>query len=164
LKADEIEEVTDEMLDQLIERHPYVVALFYDKDDKADLKILSELENIDDECDQHGLIFVKIDDDSEAKEYGFEELPVLVYFENKIPSVYEGDLGNEEKVLEWLLEQKHSDTIEEVTDEMLQKLITTNTYVAAYFSGDCGDTGPCAEILQELETLDGIFFMEFKFV
>ncbi|XP_021959977.1 uncharacterized protein LOC110855885 isoform X3 [Folsomia candida] len=154
LKSDEIEEVTDEMLDQLIEHHPYVTVLFYDKDDKTDLKILTELENIDDELDGHGMLFVKIDNDEEAKEYGFEELPVLVYFENKIPSVYEGDLGNEEKVLEWLLEQKHSDTIEEVTDEMLQKLIGTNQYVAVYFSGDCGKGEKCAKILEDLESLD----------
>lgn len=37
------QEVTDEMLDLLIERHPYVTVLFYDKEDKADLKILTEL-------------------------------------------------------------------------------------------------------------------------
>lgn len=35
-------------------------------------------ENIDDELDGHGMLFVKIDNDEEAKEYGFEELPVLV--------------------------------------------------------------------------------------
>ncbi len=40
-------QVTDEMQDQLIDKHPYVTVLFYDKDDKADLKILTELENID---------------------------------------------------------------------------------------------------------------------
>jgi hypothetical protein len=156
LKSDEIEEVTDEMLDQLIDRHPFVAALFCgyltklvfgchgnvyclcccpdDKDSKDDMKILLELENIDDECDSHGIVFVKIDDDNEAKEYGFEDLPVLVYFENKIPSVYDGEIDNEDEVLKWLLEQKHSDTIEEVTDEMLVKLIGTHQYVAAYFS------------------------------
>src|SRR5665811_1253597 len=104
------------------------------KEDKADMKILLELENIDDECDTHGIVFVKIDDEDEAKEYGFDDLPVLVYFENKIPSVYEGDLHNEDDVLKWLLEQKHTDTIEEVTDEILQKLIENNQYVATYFS------------------------------
>ncbi|CAG7689960.1 unnamed protein product [Allacma fusca] len=154
LGADEIEEVTDEMLDQLISGHPYVAALFYDKDDKTDMRTLLELENIDDECDAHGIVFVKIDDDNEAKEYGFEELPVLVYFENKVPSVYEGDLNNEEQVLQWLLEQRNSDTIEEVTDEMLVKLINTHQYVAVYFSGPCKSGASCYNILQELESLD----------
>jgi hypothetical protein len=91
-ESDEIEEVTDEMLDKLIESEPYLAVLFYDKDDKQDVKILNELETIDDECDQHGIAFVKIDNDAEAKEYGLEldSLPTLVYFENGIPSIYEG--------------------------------------------------------------------------
>ncbi|ODM96284.1 putative protein disulfide-isomerase C1F5.02, partial [Orchesella cincta] len=160
LRSDEIEEVTDEMLDILIERHQFVAALFYDKDDKDSLKALQELENIDDECDAHGIVFVKIDDDAEAKEYGFDELPVLVYFEDKVPSLYEGDLDNEEEVLKWLVHQKTHDTIEEVTDEMLQKLVGTHQYVAVYFSGPCveeegaDDPSNCDEILDELESID----------
>lgn len=34
---------------------------------------------------------MKIDNPSEAKEYGIDEIPSLVYFENGIPSVYEGN-------------------------------------------------------------------------
>lgn len=127
--------------------------LLDDKDDKESLKALHELENIDDELDAHGIVFVKIDDDNEAKEYGFDELPVIVYFENKVPSLYEGDLDNEEEVLKWLIHQKTADTIEEVTEEMLQKLIGTHQYVAVYFSGPCNedegenDPSDCDEIL-----------------
>ena len=36
------------------------------------------------QLDSHGILFVKIDDDNEAKEYGLENLPVLIYFENKV--------------------------------------------------------------------------------
>lgn len=50
-----------------------------------------ELENIDDECDANGIAFVKIDNDEEAKEYGIDNIPTLVYFEKKIPHVYEGN-------------------------------------------------------------------------
>lgn len=63
-----------------------------DKDDAEDHEILGELENIDDDCEQAGIPFVKIDNDAEAKEYGIEELPTLVYFEDRIPSIYEGKL------------------------------------------------------------------------
>lgn len=52
---------------------------------------MSELENIDDDCDQHNIAFVKIDDDDEAKEYGIDELPTLVFFEKQIPHIYEGE-------------------------------------------------------------------------
>lgn len=50
------------------------------------------MENIDDDCDQHNIAFVKIDDDEEAKEYGIDEIPTLVFFERQIPHVYEGDI------------------------------------------------------------------------
>jgi len=33
---------------------------------------------------------VKIDDDEEAKLYGIEELPSLLYFENGVPTLYNG--------------------------------------------------------------------------
>lgn len=61
-----------------------------DKKDDEDHEVLSELENIDDDCEQAGVPFVKIYDAQEAKEYGIDELPTLVYFENRIPSLYEG--------------------------------------------------------------------------
>ncbi|KAG8237452.1 hypothetical protein J437_LFUL015980, partial [Ladona fulva] len=84
-----------------------------DKDQKKSQKVLVELENIDDECDQNGISFVKIDNDEEAKEYGIENLPALVYFEKRIPHIYDGDLENEDEILEWLVEQLETDEIED---------------------------------------------------
>lgn len=46
-------------------------------------KVLVELENIDDECDQNDIAFVKIDDDKEAAEWGIDEIPTIV---SSIPS------------------------------------------------------------------------------
>lgn len=151
---EEIADVTDEMLDKLIANEPYLAVLFYDKKDSEDHEILSELENIDDDCEQAGVPFVKIDDATEAKEYGIDDLPTLVYFENRIPSIYEGDLSNEQVVLAWLLQQKTSDTIEEVTDEILNDLIANFEYVAVYFSGNCDKGQKCDRILDELENID----------
>lgn len=48
------------------------------------------MENIDDELDKEGIVIVRLDDENEAKEYGIDHLPTLVYFENKIPAIYEG--------------------------------------------------------------------------
>lgn len=50
------------------------------------------MENIDDELDKEGIVIVRLDDEKEAKEYGIDHLPTLVYFENKIPAIYEGNL------------------------------------------------------------------------
>lgn len=49
-----------------------------DKDQKKSQKVLTELENIDDECDQNDIAFVKIDDDNEAAEWGIDEIPTIV--------------------------------------------------------------------------------------
>ncbi|KAK3864392.1 hypothetical protein Pcinc_029924 [Petrolisthes cinctipes] len=151
---EEIADVTDEMLDKLIANEPHLAVLFYDKKDDEDHEVLSELENIDDDCEQAGVPFVKIYDAAEAKEYGIDDLPTLVYFENRIPSIYEGDLSNEHEVLAWLLQQKTSDTIEEVNDEILDDLIANFEYVAVYFSGSCEEGQKCDKVLDELENID----------
>ncbi|XP_039290477.1 uncharacterized protein LOC111055351 isoform X2 [Nilaparvata lugens] len=150
----EIADVTDEIKDKLLETVPYLVVLFYDKEDKQDIRVLNELENIDDELDKEGIVIVRLDNKQEAKEYGIDHLPTLVYFEDKIPAIYEGDLLNEEEVLEWLLEQKNTATIEEVTDEILKELINEHEYVVVYFSGRCEEGQKCDDILEELENID----------
>ena len=104
-----------------------------DNDGAESKRILAELEHIDDECDQKGISFVKIDDDNVAKEYGVDHLPTLVYFENNVPSMFDGDLAVEEKVLEWLIHNVESDEIEDVTDEMLDTLIRKSTHLAVLF-------------------------------
>ncbi|KAL0110127.1 hypothetical protein PUN28_013635 [Cardiocondyla obscurior] len=118
------------------------------------MRILNELENIDDELEKEGIVIVRIDNDAEAKEYGIDHLPTLVYFEDKIPAIYEGDLLNEDEVLQWLIEQKNSATIEEVTDEILTDLIEDHEYVVVYFSGSCDEGEKCDNILDELENID----------
>ncbi|XP_014255609.1 uncharacterized protein LOC106670103 isoform X2 [Cimex lectularius] len=150
----EIPEVTDEIVEKLIESEPYLAVIFYDKDDSQDIRVLNELENIDDELEKEGIVIVRMDNDAEAKEYGIDHLPTLVYFENKIPALYEGDLMNEEEVLKWLVEQKESATIEEVTDEILKELINEHEYVVVYFSGRCEEGESCDNILEELENID----------
>lgn len=104
-----------------------------DNNDRKSQRVLNELENIDDECDQLGVIFVKIDNAEEAKEYGIEKMPNLIYFEKGIPTLYEGNLEDEEKVLKWLEQQQKSDQIEDITDEMLDMVIEKMPYVAVLF-------------------------------
>lgn len=104
-----------------------------DNNDRKSQKVLNELENIDDECDQLGIIFVKIDNTEEAKEYGIEKIPSMLYFEKGIPTLYEGNLEDEEKVLKWLEGQQKSDHIEDITDEMLDMVIEKMPHVAVLF-------------------------------
>lgn len=112
------------------------------------------MENIDDDLEREGIIMIRLDNAEEAKEYGLDHLPAMVYFENKIPAIYEGDLMNEDEVLEWLVVQKNSATIEEVTDEILEELIDEHEYVVVYFTGDCEEGQKCDKILDDLENID----------
>ncbi|XP_049317817.1 uncharacterized protein LOC105230607 isoform X12 [Bactrocera dorsalis] len=150
----EIPEVTDEMKDKLVENTEHLAVIFYDKDDKQDIRVLNELENIDDELEKEGIVIVRIDNAAEAKEYGLDHLPALIYFENKIPALYEGDLMNEDEVLEWLILQKRTATIEEVTDEILVELINDHEYVVVFFTGPCEPGEKCDKTLNALESID----------
>lgn len=106
-----------------------------DNNDRKSQRVLNELENIDDECDTLGIVFVKIDNAEEAKEYGINKIPSLLYFEKGIPTLYEGNLEDEEKVLKWLDSQSKSDHIEDITDEMLDMVIDKMPLVAVLFCG-----------------------------
>lgn len=51
---------------------------------------LAELEHIDDEADDLDITFVKIKDHRYGKKFGVTQLPALVYFRKKFPSIYRG--------------------------------------------------------------------------
>ncbi|XKL68811.1 hypothetical protein PGB90_006580 [Kerria lacca] len=123
-----------------------------DKNQKKSQKILAELENIDDECDQNDIAFVKIDDVKEAQEYGILSLPQLIFFEKKIPHIYEGDLTKEEELLSWLIHQKRHNEIPEVTNKIVDKLIDSVPYLAVLFYDK--DDKQDIRILNELENID----------
>ena len=153
-ETDVIEDVNSRTLKSLIDNSESLAVLFYDSDSTKSTAVLKDLEEIDDDAEKYGIPFVKIDDDEIAKEFGVDdELPVLVYFENRLPTVYEGDLTNEDVVLKWLIKQKTEDTVEEVTEEILEDLIREREYVLVFFApNNCKE---CDDILHKsLETID----------
>lgn len=50
-----------------------------------------------------------------------------------MPNVYDGDLEDEDDILKWLLSQLENDEIEDVTDEMLDKLIKEGNEMLVLF-------------------------------
>ncbi|UYV76042.1 hypothetical protein LAZ67_13002303 [Cordylochernes scorpioides] len=95
-ETDEIESITDEILEQLIESSEFLSVLFFHTgvgecaDAEGEDTALKDLEEIDDDTDRLGIPFVKTDDGKKAAELGIETLPALVYFENATPNVYQG--------------------------------------------------------------------------
>jgi len=55
-------------------------------------RVLAEIEHIDDEADNAGIKFVKIDDKQLAKHYGVFALPAILFFKmgSKEPVIYAG--------------------------------------------------------------------------
>ena len=66
------------------------------------------METIDDDCDRHGIILVKLDNSEEAGQYGIEEIPSLVYFEETIPHLFEG--------IFWLMNWKIARAVLEISN------------------------------------------------
>lgn len=100
-------------------------------------KVLTEIENIDDEADKAGIKFVKIDDKNMAKEVGVFALPAIVFYKtgSKEPVIYAGDIYEEQDILSWLITQKDpgGDVIEDLEGEKLKLMIEEHESIAVFF-------------------------------
>lgn len=105
--------------------------IFYDfldqEGDKKAQKILQELENIDDECEEKDIDFVKTSDAGVDKEYDLDSLPTLVFYRNRFRNIYAGDLMHEEAILEWVLELR--DSAPDVIENVDRKTLQVNIYI-----------------------------------
>ncbi|EAT37127.1 AAEL010839-PA [Aedes aegypti] len=150
--GDVIEDLDGSKLLALIEDSSALAVYFYADNCEQCSSVLESLENIDDDCDRHGIMFVKTDDLTIAEHYGITDYPVLVYFEDNIPNVFEGSLDEEEEVLQWLITQKTEDRIELITRVMLEDMVEETQYLAVYFYKiNCNI---CDQILEGLEVID----------
>ena len=112
-----------------------LAVLFYAEQDEDTEEILKNLEEIDDDLDEKGVLFVKVSEVKAAVEYGIEERPTLVVFEKGIPNLYEGDdFKDADNILHWITGEMSGDhTVEAVTDSMLDMMIAKHRHVAAFF-------------------------------
>lgn len=97
---------------------------------------MEQLEEIDGEADLFGIDFVKICSADAAAQHGLHSLPALMYFRKKIPMVYDGDLTQADRVLDWLTSQdvfEIKNEIEEVNRKMFEKLLEENEFVTVCF-------------------------------
>lgn len=103
------------------------------------MNIIDSYETINDECKQNDIRLVKTSDDDLRKETGLpDDSPILIYYENDVPFLYNIhplDPDEADAALNWLVEQRNTAAIEEVTDAMLEDIIEDNEYVAVLFTG-----------------------------
>ena len=132
-------ELEDKTLESALERLEYAAVIFYDETDQSNLNIIEAYETINDECKQNDIRLVKTSDDQLRKDTGLEEdSPILIYYENDVPFLYNVhplDPDDVDEALAWLIEQRNTAAIEEVTDSMLDNIIEDNEYAAVLFMG-----------------------------
>jgi len=132
-EEDIIEEVEFKSLEAMVSAVENIAVLFYNsKSSKMD-QILESVETIDDDCDTRGVHFVKIADPAAAYHYGISTLPTLVYFKNSVPNIFDGELLDDEGVLQWLMTHLEAAEIEEVSSSMLGRLICDTRNIVVIF-------------------------------
>ena len=160
LQQQVIKELKDEVLESVQDRLEFVAVIYYNKDSTHDLDILAQLETVDDECKENDINVVKTSDQDLWQSLGIEDSPVMVYYENDVPFIYPhqgSGLADEVQVLRWLVAQRNSAAIEEVTDAMLDGIIEDHEYVAVLFTGLCADDEDrekCRKVVDHLERID----------
>ena len=111
--------------------------VFLDSQDDCEtcLDVLQGLENIDDDAERQDVHLVKTTDTDFAEKMGIEadEIPSIIYFNEQMPNLFDGDISAEEEVLDWLIEQNVESHIDLVTKPMLEEMIEEIQYLVVFF-------------------------------
>ena len=153
VKSDEIEVVSKEMLKKLIKSGNSIAVIFSDTHNHG----IYGIKDIHKLCLNLDVPLLHVIGTEAPKRLGIDSAPALIYYEREVPAVFEGDLDITDSVLDWLMDHRTADTIEEITEEILVTIIDNIEYVAVLFTGPCDEAAKnteCEEIIEELETVD----------
>ncbi|KAG8290092.1 hypothetical protein J6590_090322 [Homalodisca vitripennis] len=155
-KTDEsIEDIDRETLFEYIDTKEFLAVVFYLEEDPFTVKVLRHIELIDDEASEYGIKIVKCSDRLMAKKYGFRNPPGVTYFRKGKYINYDGDIDDDEELLDWLTDPQNmelTEHIEKVNRKMFNKIRQTSDYLAAFFYSD--DCKQCDRVLAEIEHID----------
>ena len=113
----------------------FLIILDSQEDCETCLDVLQGLENIDDDAERQDVHLVKTTDTEFAEKMGIEadEIPAIIYFNEQMPNLFDGDISAEEEVLDWLIEQNVESHIDLVTKPMLEEMIEEIQYLVVFF-------------------------------
>ena len=113
----------------------FLIILDSQDDCETCLDVLQGLENIDDDAERQDVHLVKTTDTEFAEKMGIEadEIPAIIYFNEQMPNLFDGDISAEEEVLDWLIEQNVESHIDLVTKPMLEEMIEEIQYLVVFF-------------------------------
>jgi hypothetical protein len=118
-------------------------------------RAIEAVDSIDDNLKERGVSVVKTSSDEQIQLYDIDVLPKLVYFEAEIPTFWpdETPLEDNSTILAWVEQCQDSDLIEEITAEMMEKLIANTDQIAVFFY-DKKTPGSYEAVLDGLENID----------
>ena len=91
------------------------LVFFYDEEETEDVEdIMDALKTIDEAISDEEVEFVSCSEDRVVESFGLTMIPSLVYFENGVPSVYQGDLKNADTILGWITQELQQQIIREL--------------------------------------------------
>lgn len=123
-----------------------------------------DMEIIDDDAERANIQFVKINDKRLGKSFGIKKFPALTMIRNRDVFIYEGDLKDEETVLEFLTDYDNfsmGDKIEEVDAENLINIIETDPYVSVFFYDDTKESSKALEHMEDIDDETDVFNIRF---
>lgn len=109
--------------------------IFAKENDELSMKAIEAVDSIDDNLKERSVSVVKTSNMEQIEQYDIEVLPKLIYFESEIPTFWPDKLplDNNDTILAWVERCQDLDLIEEITEDMLEKLIA-NTDQASCLS------------------------------
>jgi len=131
----EIPHVTVDKLDETVATNKYVAVFFYSAEKgKPEFEKIANLKQITNELD---IRLASTSDLALVSEYNLNSLPSLVFYRNTVPLLYEGIVSEEENILEWLVQNRHSgdsstNQIENISAKSLQTMISNLKMVLVF--------------------------------
>ncbi len=127
-----------QILEKLIEEEDYLAVFFSGRCGPGDIcyEILENLENIDTNLEEYGIMLVSTEDKDLARdEYGIKFFPSLGLFRNGDLVKFSGDIMDEFEVLEWITARETLEMagkIESVNERMLTALLEEESDLIVY--------------------------------
>jgi len=136
----EVEAFNGEEFQAALETEEALGVLWDTKNCKTCDRVIALLEKIGEEVANNGVLLVRVNDKRAAKTYGIRNFPALTLFKGGDPIPYEGELDDEDQILDFLQgdeEARIQGKIQDVTTSQLEALVEEESYVAVFFyTGD----------------------------
>lgn len=159
-----IEDVNKNQLDKILDNANFTAVYWYARNCKRSENILIDLELIDEEAKKNNIEFVKINDKRFGKSFGVKKFPALTFFRGREAMIFDGDLKDEDMVLDFLTDEDNMaipDKIEDVIADQLIEIVETDPFVTVIFYDESKASSKALEHVEEIDEETDVFGIRF---